>query len=133
MQQRMYQMRVNISGKTLMRSTNTYRAGLFAEFLARVYLRIHGFSIVTSRYITGQHTKRAEIDIIAIRGNLIAFIEVKNRPDIRTAFDAIGHTQALRLRRAAETWIVKNRWNGDARFDVIVVTGLHVKWFKNEI
>ncbi len=133
MQQRMYPMRVKISGQNLMRSKNTYRAGLFAEFLARVYLRIHGFSIVKSRYITGQHTKRAEIDIIAIRGNLIAFIEVKNRPNVRTAFDAIGHTQALRLRRAAETWIAKNRWHGDARFDVIVVTRLHIRWFKNAL
>src|SRR5574344_1373033 len=129
----MFLMRVKISGQNLMRSKNTYQAGLFAEFLARMYLRIHGFKIVKSRYITGQYTRRAEIDIIARRGNLIAFIEVKNRPDIRTAFDAIGHTQALRLRRAAETWIAKNRWQGDARFDVIVVTGLHVKWFKNEI
>ena len=116
-----------------MRSKNTYQAGLFAEFLARMYLRIHGFKIIKSRYITGQHTKRAEIDIIARRGNLIVFIEVKNRPDVRTAFDAIGHTQALRLRRAAGTWIAKNRWNGDARFDVIVVTGWHIQWFKNGI
>ncbi len=129
----MLPMRVKISGQNLMRSKNTYQAGLFAEFLARMYLRIHGFRVLKSRYITGQHTKRAEIDIIAKRGNLVAFIEVKNRPDVRTAFDAIGHTQALRLRRAAGTWIAKNRWHGDARFDVIVVTGWHVQWFKNGI
>lgn len=116
-----------------MLSKNTYHAGLFAEFLARIYLRIHGFKILKSRYITGKYTKRAEIDIIARRGNLVVFIEVKNRPNVRTAFDAIGHSQALRLRRAAETWIAKNRWHGDARFDVIVVSSWHVKWFKNAL
>lgn len=116
-----------------MRSKNTYQAGLFAEFLARMYLRFHGFGIVKSRYITGKHTKRAEIDIIARRGDLIAFIEVKNRPDVRTAFDAIGHAQSLRLRRAAETWIARNHWHGDARFDVVVVTGWHIRWFKNAL
>ena len=49
---------------------NTYRTGLFSEFLARMYLRCHGFRIVKSRYITGRNTGRAEIDIIAKRRNL---------------------------------------------------------------
>jgi putative endonuclease len=116
-----------------MHSKNTYQTGMFSELLARIYLRLHGFKIIKSRYITGQYTKRAEIDVIAKRGNLVVFIEVKNRSSVRTAFDAIGHTQALRLRRAAETWIAKNRWRGDARFDVIAVTGWQIRWFKNGI
>ncbi|MGI5846032.1 MAG: YraN family protein [Alphaproteobacteria bacterium] len=116
-----------------MRFKNTYRAGLFAEFLARIYLRIRGFKILKSRYITGRYTKRAEIDIIARRGNLVIFVEVKNRLNVRTAFDAISHKQASRLRRAAETWIKKNRWYGNARFDVIVVSGWRVQWFKNAL
>ena len=116
-----------------MRSKTSYSKGLFAEFLARAYLRLHGFRIVKSRYITGRNTNRAEIDIIARRGNLLIFVEVKNRPNVRTAFDAITMHQSARLRRAAETYIARIGWAGDARFDVIAVCGLHIHWIKNSI
>ena len=107
---------------------NSYKSGLFAEFLARMYLRMHGFHIVKSRYITGRNTGRAEIDIIARRKNLMIFIEVKRRPDIKTGWDAITPAQSVRLRRAAESFIAKNAWMGDARFDVIMVCGLRIYW-----
>ena len=113
--------------------TTSYHAGLRAEFIARMYLRLHGFRILHNRYITGRNTHRAEIDIIARRGNLIVFIEVKSRPDIRTAFDAITAPQAHRLRSAADTYLVRQKWMGDARFDIIAVCGWRITWFKNAI
>ncbi|MBQ8255588.1 MAG: YraN family protein [Alphaproteobacteria bacterium] len=116
-----------------MRSKTSYESGLFAEFLARMYLRFRGFKIVKSRYITGRNTNRAEIDIIARRGNLLVFIEVKRRPSIEIGFSAITSNQACRLRRAAETYIAKTHWAGDARFDVIVVCNTKIHWVKNAI
>jgi len=114
-------------------SQSSYSKGLWAEFLARMYLRLHGCRIVCSRYITGRHTNRAEIDIIARHKNTLIFIEVKRRDTVQCAWDAITPHQAARLRRAAETYIVKNRWNGDARFDVIMVCGRKIHWVKNAI
>lgn len=116
-----------------MRSSTSYQSGLWAEFCARMYLRLHGFRIVSSRYITGRNTNRAEIDIIARRKNLIVFVEVKRRKSIVVAFDAITATQTTRLRRAAETYLAQKRWTGDARFDVITVCGYRIHWFKNVI
>lgn len=116
-----------------MHSKTSYSKGLFAEFLARNYLRLHGFKIVSSRYITGRNTNRAEIDIIARRGNLLIFVEVKNRHDIQTALDAITMRQSARLRLAAETYIARTGWVGDARFDVIVVCGPSIHWIKKSI
>lgn len=112
---------------------NTYKTGLFAEFCARMYLRLHGFRILKSRYMTGRNTGRAEIDIIARHGNLIIFVEVKCRPDIRAAWDAITPHQAARLRRAAETYLAGIRWTGDARFDTMFVCGRRIYWQKNSI
>ncbi len=112
---------------------NSYKAGLYAEFIARLFLRLHGFRIVHSRYITGRNTNRAEIDIIAKRKNLLVFVEVKNRPDIQSAWDAITLAQIKRLRAAANSYLSKNQWAGDARFDVISVCGCRIKWFKNSI
>ena len=112
---------------------NSYESGIFAEFLAKMYLRIHGFRIVRSRYITGRNTGRAEIDIIARRKNLMIFVEVKRRPDVPTAWAAITPAQSVRLRRAAEGFITRTGWNGDARFDVILVCGLRVYWARDAL
>ncbi len=111
----------------------SYESGIFAEFWAKLYLRLHGFRIVKSRYITGRNTGRAEIDIIARRRNLMIFVEVKRRANIDTAWDAITPTQRVRLRRAAENFIAKNNWCGDARFDAILVCGLRVYWARGAL
>ncbi len=112
---------------------SSYQTGLFSEFLARMYLRIRGYRIVKSRYVTGRNTNRAEIDIIARRGKLLIFVEVKNRPNINIAVDAVTGPQAARLRRAAETFIAQSKWRGDARFDIIAVCGWRVTWIRGAI
>ena len=112
---------------------SNYTKGLEAEFIARMYLRLHGCKIICSRYITGKNTNRAEIDIIAKRKNTLIFIEVKKRKNIHTAWDAITQNQAQRLRRSAESYITKKRWVGDARFDAIFVCGWKIHWIKNII
>lgn len=98
-----------------------------------MYLRLHGYRIVARRYVTGRHTGRAEIDIIARRGNLIAFIEVKCRPTIDAAWAAITPMQSRRLRAAAETYLARNRLKCDARFDVIIVVGRKIHWIRGAI
>ena len=115
-----------------MRSKKTsYQIGLYSEFLARMYLRLHGYRILKNRYITGKNTNRAEIDIIARRKDTIVFVEVKSRQTIDAAWAAITPVQAARLRRAAETFLINKHWNGNARFDVIVVCHHKIYWAKN--
>ena len=98
-----------------------------------MYLRLHGFRIVQSRYITGRNTGRAEIDIIARRRNLMIFVEVKHRHDVETAWAAITPAQSVRLRRAAENFIAQSGWRGDARFDAILVTGWRIHWARGAL
>ncbi len=114
-------------------SQTSYQIGLYSEFLARWFLRFHGYRILKSRYITGKNTNRAEIDIIAQRKNTIVFIEVKSRQTVSAAWDAITPAQSARLRRAAETFLINKHWTGNARFDVIVVCGHKIHWAKNAI
>ncbi len=111
----------------------SYQIGIYSEFLARMYLRFHGYRILSKRYITGKKTNRAEIDIIAKHKNTIVFVEVKARQNIPAAWDAITPIQSARLRRAAETYLINKHWQGDARFDVIVVCGHKIYWAKNAI
>ena len=117
----------------LSKKTTSYNSGIFAEFIARWFLRFHGFKILKTRYLTGRNTNRAEIDIIAKRKNLIIFVEVKKRKSIETAFDAITTKQSNRLRMAAENYLAKKYPKHDARFDVITVCKRNIHWFKNSI
>ena len=112
---------------------NSYKTGLRAEFIARMFLRFRGYKILCNRYVTGKNTNRAEIDIIARRGNAIVFIEVKSRPTLDAGWKAITTHQAARLRCAAETYLMKRQWRGSVRFDVIIVCGWRVHWAKNVI
>lgn len=112
---------------------NSYQVGLFSEWLAKLYLRLHGFSVVKQRYVSGRHTNRAEIDLIAKRGNLIIFVEVKNRPTLKMAWDAITPKQISRLRLAANTYLINTKWMGNTRFDVIYVHKLHITWIRGAI
>ena len=65
-----------------------------------------------------------EIDIVARRGGLIAFIEVKARRDRTLALEAVSEHQRRRICRAAEMFIATHPALAalDFRFDVMVVS-----------
>lgn len=111
----------------------SYRVGILSEFIAAIYLRLHGFKILHKRYTTGKNTHRAEIDIIAKRANLLIFVEVKRRKDLISGLNAVTGKQSERLRKAAETYIARTRWMGDARFDIIVVNPHKITWIRGAI
>ncbi len=92
--------------------------GLRAESVAALLLRLKGFTIVERRYsVSG-----GEIDLIARRGDVVAFVEVKARADIEAAAFAISPTKRRRIARAARVWLSRNGWanrltlRGDAVF-----------------
>ncbi|MCL4162728.1 UNVERIFIED_CONTAM: hypothetical protein GTU68_048406 [Idotea baltica] len=81
--------------------SHTYKLGHYAESFASFYLRLKGYSIIKRRY----KTKVGEIDIIAKKGHLTIFCEVKARKNYQTAADAITKRQKERISRAAEYYM----------------------------
>lgn len=102
---------------------NNYARGKYAEFLARCYMRLHGFGIVAKNYVSGRGTTAGEIDFIAKRGNLLVFVEVKQRSSLDNAAYAISPTQQQRLIRGAKNFIKNHQqYRGcDLRFDAVLV------------
>ena len=68
-------------------------------------------------------TPAGELDMVAARDGLLAFIEVKARPSLTEAAHALGPRQRARLAAAAECWLAENPGHGAAgiRFDVLLV------------
>lgn len=98
-----------------------HRRGLEGEEVAKAYLRSHGWMVVAHRFRLG----RLEIDVIARRGSLVSFVEVKTRRG--TAFgsplEAITWTKKREITRVAQGWVERHGRPADAyRFDVIGVT-----------
>lgn len=68
-------------------------------------------------------TPAGELDLIAEKDGLLAFIEVKARPSWREAAFALTPRQQARLMAAAEIWLASHPGHGKAgiRFDVMLV------------
>ena len=94
------------------------RAGRRAETIAAWWLRFHGWSILATR----ARVRGGEVNIVARRGRIIAFVEVKAR---RTAMDAGFAIDPYRLRRvffAAQILFERYRRPGDdMRVDAMLI------------
>jgi len=96
-----------------------FHRGLRAESLAAWYLRLKCYSIVARRF----KTRLGEIDIIAKRGNLVAIVEVKARPSLAQACQAVDKNSERRIEAAADLWLARQNYgkNLNLRFDVIII------------
>ncbi len=92
--------------------------GLNAEWVAAALLRLKGYSILSRRYVVSG----GEIDLIARRGDAVAFVEVKARSRLAAAQESITAAKRRRIARAARVWLARNPWaagltlRGDAVF-----------------
>ncbi len=95
--------------------------GVTAEQAACTALEHEGWVVLARRL----RNPAGEIDIVAERDGLLAFIEVKARPDLYSAAVALGPRQRARLLAAAEAALAEHPEWGRAgvRFDVLLVDG----------
>ena len=105
--------------------------GRRGEDRAARWYQEHGYEILARNWSCAA----GEIDIVAIRGALVVFCEVKARSSLRfgAPAEAVGLAKQARLRRLAATWFAESRCRGqlgraprprfDVRFDVACVAG----------
>ncbi|MBK8457897.1 MAG: YraN family protein [Phyllobacteriaceae bacterium] len=95
------------------------RRGHAGERRAALALMLKGFRIVERRF----KTPLGEIDLIARRGDLALIVEVKARPTLTEAMEAVGPQAERRIERAADLWLARqaDRARLSLRFDLIAV------------
>lgn len=113
---------------------NSHQTGKLAELIARIFMRLKGYSIIKQNFITGKGTHAGEVDFIAKKRRTIVFVEVKKRKNLDTAAYSIFESQKLRIRRGAESFLKQNpQYSGlNYRFDAILIQlPLKIKHIKN--
>ena len=92
-------------------------AGRRGEMLAELFLFIKGYRTIARRV----KTPVGEIDLIARRGTMTVFVEVKARAFSHQEADALMAVNRHRIVRAAQMWLTRRPElaSGSTRFDVI--------------
>jgi putative endonuclease len=84
-----------------------------------MYLLARGYRILAMRY----RVRAGEVDIIARRGEVIAFVEVKARRDLMAAIDAVTFTSQNRIRAAGDHWLARqpDAARLSRRYDIVAI------------
>lgn len=102
------------------------RNGARGETWAALYLMAKGWRIVARRQRIGQGRGVGEVDLIARRGRVLAFVEVKWRHDPRRFAEAIDERRLARVARAAQALLPRfARAEDSVRIDVILLAPWH--------
>ncbi|MDE2017343.1 MAG: YraN family protein [Hyphomicrobiales bacterium] len=81
-----------------------HRFGLGAERIAGLWLTLKGYRVIDRRVRLAD----GEIDLVATRGDTIAFVEVKARATLEEAMEAITPRKRRRISRAAAAWLARH-------------------------
>ena len=99
-----------------------FRTGLSAEAKAAALLMAKGYRILARRF----RTPHGEIDIVARKSDLLAFVEVKARSDMELAGFSLTGRQFGRVAAAASLFVARHPQYAahSLRFDAMLVAGL---------
>ncbi|HLU65135.1 MAG TPA: YraN family protein [Kofleriaceae bacterium] len=109
---------------------STTEKGRSAEDRAERRLRALGYEIVERNW----RSAAGELDLVAIEGGDLVFVEVRSREDDSAgpAALAVGPAKRRRVARAAAAYLHERRPSFDTcRFDVVAITGEDIEIFQD--
>jgi putative endonuclease len=101
--------------------------GNLAEIKAVVYLKEKGYTIVEQNF----YSRFGEIDIIAIKSDVLHFVEVKSGMDFEQAIRNITSKKLSRILKTVEVYRKKTSNSLAYEIDAIVVTPQNVEYIEN--
>jgi putative endonuclease len=95
------------------------KRGRDAEQAASLWLRLKGYRILDRRV----KTPLGEIDIVAGKGRMLIFVEVKARGEMAKALEAVTMETRRRIQEAARLWVSRRRKLAEHvwRFDIVLL------------
>lgn len=101
-------------------SKSTKTLGMQGEALAAKYLSSHGYRICEQNY----HVRIGELDIVAMKQDVVVFVEVKTRKSLHCGFPAesVNYYKQQKIIKTAQFFLRQRHLEGcPCRFDVIEV------------
>jgi len=94
--------------------------GKKGEELAASHLLANGYAILARNWWYGKY----EIDIVARKGDTVAFVEVKSRSGdlFGTPEEGVSRQKERHIAEAADAFIRRHGLDVEARFDIVSVT-----------
>lgn len=98
---------------------NTRLLGAYGEYCAARYLRENGYNILSGNY----SSDTGEIDIVAIKDNVLSFVEVKTRTlgAMLPPSSAVDYKKQENIRNTAASYISKCKFENEYTFDIVEV------------
>ena len=106
---------------------HTRARGNIAEEHGCEYLRQHGYRIIDRNV----YNRFGEIDIIAMRDNVLHFVEVKSAQNYEQAVNNITPSKLQKLNRTIQMYLQQKRLNLDYCVDALIVTGENIEHIEN--
>jgi putative endonuclease len=108
--------------------------GEWGERHARRHLESLGCQIVATNW----RCLAGEVDIVALDGKRLAFVEVRTRRGqaYGTPEESVTASKLARMIAVAETYVQEEAWEGDWRLDVVAIQvqgrqAPSVEWYRN--
>ena len=101
--------------------------GNIAEDKASIFLEEQGYFITERNF----YSRFGEIDIIAIKDNVLHFVEVKSGEDYELAVQNITPSKISKLIKTAYIYMKKNSLDCDFTLDAIIVTSQNIELLQN--
>ena len=107
--------------------------GQWGEDRAAARYRMLGFQVVDRNWRSPERELPGELDVIARRGDLVVFCEVKVRSRAGRALWSVREEKQARVRALAEAWLRSSGLDGqvDVRFDVIAIDGVRLEQYES--
>lgn len=106
---------------------HTKAKGNLAEEKGCDYLRARSFRIIDRNV----YNRFGEIDIIAIRDNVIHFIEVKSAQSYEQAVYNLSSSKLQKLNRTIQFYLQKKKLDSDYCIDALIVSDDGIEWIEN--
>ena len=103
---------------------NRKQLGAFGEKIAINFLKRKGYQILDKNFSFASGLEKGEIDIVAQKGDIISFVEVKSLIEVSnfSPEEKVNFQKQEKIKKIAQIWLDKNKRALDSKWQIDVLS-----------
>ena len=103
---------------------NSRQLGAFGEKIAINFLKRKGYQILDKNFSFASGLQKGEIDIVAQKGDIISFVEVKSLIEVSnfSPEEKVNFQKQEKIKKIAQIWLDKNKRALDSKWQIDVLS-----------